>query len=245
MIAVNNREPLQHGASRASLYQSGLGSSHRRSLVGGPQHAFVQSAAAPDAVDTVLYAFIEHLEEGVAVVDRSGSVLFLNRAAKAIVGCAHLCLVDGYLRARAPNNGIALRKMMNRCIATGRGSAMRFVSEDDTLLITASSILALGSSPTEAAILLRLINPATIRLPDRDALRDHFGLTPTEAAFALELLAGNDLATSATRRGIRPSTARAHLRRLFEKTGTHRQAALIRLLLLCPRPMIGHLETSA
>lgn len=244
MIAANNRAPLP-GASRAGPYSSSHGSAHRPSLVGGPQHASAQSAAPPTAVDAALHAFIEHLEEGVAIVDRSGGVLFLNRAAKAMVGGAHLCLVDGYLRARAPNDAMALRRMMARCAADGRGSAMRFVGEGDILLITASPILALGSPPTEAAILLRLIDPATIRLPDRDALRDHFGLTPTEAAFALELLAGNDLATSAARRGITPSTARVHLRRLFEKTGTHRQAALIRLLLLCPRPAIGRVETRA
>lgn len=239
MIAATNRAPFPHGVSRANQYQPSHDTSHRPGLVEGQQRASTQPTAPRMGIDAALYAFVEHLEEGVAVVDRRGSTLFLNRAARAIVGGAHLCLVEGYLRARASNNGMALRKMITRCVAEGRGSAMRLASEDDILLITASPVPALGCPPTEAAILLRLIDPATIRLPDKDVLRDHFSLTSTEAAFALELLAGNDLVTSAARRGIAPSTGRVHLRRLFEKTGMHRQAALIRLLLLCTRPMIG------
>jgi DNA-binding CsgD family transcriptional regulator len=239
MIAATNRTPFQHGVSRADPHPPSHGAFHRPGLIETQQRASAHPSTLSTGVDAALYAFVEHFEEGVAVVDRTGSALFLNRAARAIVGGAHLFLVDGYLRARAPNTSMALRKMIARCAADGCGSAIRLVGEDDTLLIAASPIPTPGFPSTEASILLRLINPARIRLPDGDALRDHFGLTPTEAAFALELLAGNDLATSAARRGIAPSTGRVHLRRLFEKTGTHRQAALIRLLLLCPRPMIG------
>lgn len=237
MIAANNRAPFQHGVSRVDRHQPSHGAS-RPNLVEGALSAFTQPSALPTGVDAALYAFVEHLEEGVAVVDKSGTALFLNRAARRILGGAHLFLVEGYLRARAPHNSMALRKMITRCATDGCGSAMRLGSEDDILLITASLVPALGCPPTPAAIVLRLIDPATIRLPDRDTLRHHFGLTPTEAAFALELLAGNDFTTSAARRGIAPSTGRAHLRRLFEKTGTHRQPALIRMLLLCPRPMM-------
>ncbi|MBY0398607.1 MAG: helix-turn-helix transcriptional regulator, partial [Thermoleophilia bacterium] len=68
-------------------------------------------------------------------------------------------------------------------------------------------------------------------------LQDQFGFTPAEAALAVDILAGNDLAASATRRRITRNTARVHLRHLFEKTGTRRQAELVRLLLLCPQPI--------
>jgi DNA-binding CsgD family transcriptional regulator len=68
-------------------------------------------------------------------------------------------------------------------------------------------------------------------------LQDLFGFTPAELALATDILAGHDLAASAARRRITLHTARAHLRRLFEKTGTRRQAELMRLLLLCPQPV--------
>ena len=107
--------------------------------------------------------------------------------------------------------------------------------ERGTLLVAASAI------PTAAgtAVLLRLVDPAQAPLPDTAALRDQFGFTPAEAALAVDILAGNDLATSAQRRGTTRNTARAHLRHLFEKTGTRRQAELMRLLLLSPQPIAG------
>ncbi|MCJ2120630.1 helix-turn-helix transcriptional regulator [Methylobacterium sp. J-001] len=77
-------------------------------------------------------------------------------------------------------------------------------------------------------------------------LQDLFGFTPAEAALATDILAGHDLAASAARRRITVHTARAHLRRLFEKTGTNRQAELMRLLLLllCPLPVPATAETN-
>ncbi|TDM90188.1 LuxR family transcriptional regulator, partial [Lactobacillus crispatus] len=77
------------------------------------------------------------------------------------------------------------------------------------------------------------------RLPDPGVLQDQFGFTPADAALAIDILAGNDLAASATRRQITRNTARGHPRHLFEKTGTRRQAELMRLLLLCPQPIAG------
>jgi DNA-binding CsgD family transcriptional regulator len=46
-----------------------------------------------------------------------------------------------------------------------------------------------------------------------------------------ELVAGRTLAQTSRRLGIRPETARTHLKRVFSKTGVSRQAELVRLLL--------------
>jgi len=77
----------------------------------------------------------------------------------------------------------------------------------------------------------------TARDPDVDRrrreinLRRRFGLTAAEAGLATEILKGDGRIAAATRRGISDATARTHLSSIFEKTGTHRQAELIRLLL--------------
>jgi DNA-binding CsgD family transcriptional regulator len=63
-------------------------------------------------------------------------------------------------------------------------------------------------------------------------LRDVFALTPTEAAIASRLAVGQDVKTMAKGMGTSVSTVRTHLHRLFDKTGTRRQADLIRLVLL-------------
>ncbi len=58
-----------------------------------------------------------------------------------------------------------------------------------------------------------------------------YGLTESEACLAAALAAGETLASHAARRGIGRETARTHLRNAFAKTGTRRQAELVRLVL--------------
>jgi DNA-binding CsgD family transcriptional regulator len=62
-------------------------------------------------------------------------------------------------------------------------------------------------------------------------LRRRFDLTSAEAAFAREILKGDGRKAAARRCGISDATAKSHLSSIFEKTGTHRQAELVRFLL--------------
>ena len=203
-----------------------------RLIAGGSRCA----APDPGLVEAALHLLAEHLEQGLAVTDRSGRAHFLNRAAQAFVGRGLLRLEHGCLRGPTPQAGTALRRILSGCGASC-GASTRLDGEGGTLLVAACAIPG-GSDPAGAgAVLLRLIDPADAPLPDPAALRTQFGFTPAESALALDILAGNDLAESARRRGITRNTARVHLRRLFEKTGTRRQAELMRLLLLCPQPI--------
>ena len=61
-----------------------------------------------------------------------------------------------------------------------------------------------------------------------------YGLTPTEAKLALALLDGYGLDSAARQLSIGRNTARTHLKRIFEKTRTHRQAELVALILRGP-----------
>jgi DNA-binding CsgD family transcriptional regulator len=80
---------------------------------------------------------------------------------------------------------------------------------------------------------------ALVTVTDRDRdrrrrqmnLRRRFDLTSMEAAFAAEILRGDGRRAAALRCGISDATAKTHLSNIFEKTGTHRQAELILLLL--------------
>jgi DNA-binding CsgD family transcriptional regulator len=71
-------------------------------------------------------------------------------------------------------------------------------------------------------------------LTPAEALRRLYGLTPAESALACELAAGCTVAEAARRLSITTGTARARLKVVFGKTGTQRQVALVRLLLLGP-----------
>jgi DNA-binding CsgD family transcriptional regulator len=61
-----------------------------------------------------------------------------------------------------------------------------------------------------------------------------FGLTPAEAQLAVALLAGKRLAHIAAERGVQLPTVRNQLRAVLAKTGTGRQAELVRLLATLP-----------
>lgn len=233
MQASAKQAPSGPGDSRASSQEQKRAALYWGDLADEHQRAFYLTPVA-----AALEAFVDQFEQGVAVVDKFGCVLFLNREAQGIVRGAHLRLASGRLRASAPSGSIALRKLIADCAASGYGGSLRLGCEEQTLLIAATAFPSGASAKGDLIVLLRLIDPANARPPTKEALQAQFGLTLTEAAFALEMLAGNDLAASAARRGITLNTARAHLRRIFEKTETRRQAALMRLLLLCPRSIV-------
>jgi DNA-binding CsgD family transcriptional regulator len=60
-----------------------------------------------------------------------------------------------------------------------------------------------------------------------DLLQCHFSLTPAEARLALHLVAGETLRSAAAKLSITYETARTHLKNIFGKTGTCRQAELV------------------
>ncbi|HEX2257214.1 MAG TPA: helix-turn-helix transcriptional regulator [Afifellaceae bacterium] len=63
-------------------------------------------------------------------------------------------------------------------------------------------------------------------------LREAYGLTAAEERLALLILQGLRLAEAETVLGIRHSTARTHMKRIYAKTGTRRQVELVRLLMM-------------
>lgn len=63
-----------------------------------------------------------------------------------------------------------------------------------------------------------------------------YSLTAAQAELAQLLCEGNDLAASAANLGVTVNTVRTHLQRLFDKTGTRSQAALVAKLLSAEAP---------
>jgi DNA-binding CsgD family transcriptional regulator len=85
-----------------------------------------------------------------------------------------------------------------------------------------------GYQPTA---IIFVTDPDLVPLPAESQLARSFGLTPAEATFAREIAKGDGIQAAAERLGITRSTARTHLQHIFDKTDTHRQAELVRLVL--------------
>jgi DNA-binding CsgD family transcriptional regulator len=64
-------------------------------------------------------------------------------------------------------------------------------------------------------------------MPQTAFLKNRFGLTPAEARLVLRLMAGDSLRAAANALGIQYETVRTHLKSIFQKTGTCRQAELV------------------
>ena len=69
---------------------------------------------------------------------------------------------------------------------------------------------------------------------------EYFDLTSAEARVLAQLISGEGLTVAAQHLDIARSTARTHLARILEKTGTHRQAELVRLFFETTIPCEGY-----
>jgi DNA-binding CsgD family transcriptional regulator len=200
---------------------------------------------APEAPDFVSPAAIEAmglLEYGVLLVDAEACVCFVNRRAQDLVRAQALSLIGGQLRAASPDQTMILHALIARYARlNGDGAHAREASchRLGRLMLQFAGVspvrsLGLGAKRLVAVF---VIDPESFSDPTPAQLQRQFGLTPAEAEIACEIVKGEGLVACARRMGISRATASTHLQRIFEKTGTRRQAQLVRAILTL-RPAI-------
>ena len=89
-------------------------------------------------------------------------------------------------------------------------------------------------SDPEATALIQFSDPSARPRSRAAVLRTLYELTPTESRLADLLLQGLEVRQAAERMGTTLETARFHLKRVLAKTGTRRQAELLRLMMSLP-----------
>lgn len=101
------------------------------------------------------------------------------------------------------------------------------------ILVVPLSTSAIRQGAPIAAIYLHTPQHPTrgIMTSQSQRLRELFRLSPTEAELALRLADGQTIAEAAVEIAITEQSARTYSKRIFAKTGTTRQADLVRLLL--------------
>jgi DNA-binding CsgD family transcriptional regulator len=189
----------------------------------------MERALAADALD--------RLEQALVVVTAQSRVLFANRAANALFGNG-LSVADGVLRIGINEQTSKLHRMVAGCerpdlvnagghIAISRGPGRSALS----LLVVPANEQVGWLAARRPCALIFVADPEAVATPEAAYLQAQYGLTPAEAVLARELLSGDGIEAAATRIGISVPTARTHLRRVLAKTGTSRQAELVRLVL--------------
>jgi DNA-binding CsgD family transcriptional regulator len=86
-----------------------------------------------------------------------------------------------------------------------------------------------GGVPSRAIVFIYDVRAAASVAPEQ--LSSLFGLTPAEARAAIAVSRGGSMEEIAQRLSVSPNTLKTHLKAAYAKTGTHRQAELLKLLL--------------
>lgn len=169
----------------------------------------------------------DELGVGVLITALSGRMLYANRLAEATLRTMR----DATGSAAAP--GRHLREVIGR--PDGQRHAIARGPFQRPVIVRAVPVSGIGAeqllSNPEYQVAVFLRDPDRREDTPQAELMASLGLTPREANLA-ELLARDlTLTDAAAALGITRENARTHLKRIFSKTGTRRQAELVSLVL--------------
>jgi len=196
--------------------------------------ADLQRAAALEAID--------RLGVGTVFVNAQGRVAFANHDAEAVLAQADgLRVEDGELVVAGAEDAATLRHAVREAALAGAqrqdqaGRAFTFSRPSGLppwrVLVAPLRDTHLRVGPGQADAVVFITDPAAVRLPSAELIAQSFGLTPAEARVAALLARGSGIPAVAEALGVSINTVRTHAARVFEKTGTERQAELVAVLL--------------
>lgn len=200
------------------------------------------------AVCFVVGSALEMVSSPLMQLDHGGRVVWKNTAATAAIkDHPAFGVAGGRLRARDPRGDQRLQAsirwaaglktyadMQNdpHMMPSRRGALPVILDESDASVpnicwVIVDAGMTLVSFDDEQSAGRRLESAAIV-----------YGLTPAQVRLATLIVTGNDLVDAARRLGVSVNTARTQLQRMFDKTGTRGQPALVRALLTVATPLV-------
>jgi DNA-binding CsgD family transcriptional regulator/PAS domain-containing protein len=185
---------------------------------------------------------LDSVEHGIVIVTSDSRLVHGNAAAEQLLAEGDgLVSHAGRLVASAPHmrarleallhfalGGDALGIRHGGSLACGRASGQRPYA----VHVLPMNRLGTEFAPHGPTAIVLIVDPERRPIPGPDMLRQLFGLTKTEVAVAQLVVNGEGLGPIGEQLQLSRDTVKTHLRNVFNKTGTHRQAELVRLLLV-------------
>lgn len=197
---------------------------------------------------------LDMLGIGLVVCDSSALLVASNRTAEEILltGDGLLVTAEGELSATAASApslkelsqraaealGGGNTEKQNVAIAIPRRSGQRAL----TVYLRAIETTAQGGS-SDAVVLVMIVDSALPVKTSEAELHQLYGFTATEARMANLLMEGKTLEECCDELAVQRSTGCSHVKRIFKKTGVHRQSELVSLLLKSIGLLRVHRET--
>jgi DNA-binding CsgD family transcriptional regulator len=192
---------------------------------------------------------LESLRQGVVVINQRGKVFFANRAAREIVARRDGLAItaDGLVPSNYADR-VRLRSLLDEtvqssigagCSPGGAMAVARPSSKPAFLVLVAPLPLELGEGHPQGLATVFISDPDAREETAGERARRVYGLSPSEARVAQAFVATGSLALVADQLRISRGTARWHLKRIYSKTGVHRQADLLRRLARDPGRLVG------
>jgi DNA-binding CsgD family transcriptional regulator len=195
-------------------------------------------------------AILDGLSSGMFLVDADAGMVHANVAGHAMLEAGGpFRVVDGRLVAADPRTDATLRTMFATAAegdaAVGvKGIAVQLMARTGERYV--AHVLPLTSGERRragmdyAAVAAVFVRKAALDVPSvPQVIAKSYRLTPTELRVLLALVEVGGVSEVVATLGIARTTVKMHLRRLFEKTGTGRQADLVKLVAGFASPLAG------
>jgi len=180
---------------------------------------------------------VDRLSRGVAIVTKEMQIIDSNDAASQILAERDgLRVSNGALAAATPSDDRQLRVLTYQALSADgvrRGGTMacqRISGKRDYVLHVMPLDPQTAEVPTRPLAMMLIVDPSREPPTAEGLFRQLYGLTQAEASVAGSVLLGDGVGAISEHLSLSTATVRTHLRAIFAKTGTHRQAELVRLL---------------
>lgn len=177
-----------------------------------------------------LSSALERVPLGLAVLVNRHLVVANREAYRLIDGSGLRRTVEDEIVARDPEIQQELLSAITKIEGGSERAALVVPRQGGSLQV----VLTQGGPSLPHAIVVALADPETPPTTDADGYRKLYGLTPTEAKVAVQLVLGRSPREIAEHLGVGVETTRTHVKHILHKMGCHRQVDVVRRLVTGP-----------